>query len=882
MATYLDPPWPLVGRTDALAHITRNLCGGRPRGVVLVGASGVGKTRLAKEALSYAARTAVHGRAAPEPVWIVATPGNRDLPLGAFAHLAPAEPAADADRLALIRATAATLLGRSGGNRLVIGVDDAHLLDQTSAALLYHLAAHEHAVVLTTLRDGAPVPDAITALWKDELAERIEVPPLDLEGVREVAETLLGGSLDQTSQRRLWRDTGGNPLYLRELLAADRPLFAVRDGMWRYAGSPALLPRIVELVESRIGRLPVPERETLELVAVGEPLELAFVESLAHDPATELERLGLLDVQARDGRWQAQLAHPLYGEVVRSRMPRLRTRAVRRQLADALAATGARRRGDLLRLATWRLDGGGSAPASLLIDAAQQALARHDPALALRLTDAAFTGGAGQAARHVRAKALLASARYADADRLLASCAEDATTPAARAAATITRAHSLYWNLDQVDRALAVLQEATDTLDDPPLNADLTGLAGSFRCFSGDVSAAIATMRSSDADMSPRGKFQTSMYAGVALAMAGRTADALRATDAGAEAAAAWLPHVPDALARVRSHCAYAHIVAGQWQQAHRDLAAAHADMCDHAEGGLAAIHAVMNGWLYRLQGQPGTALRWLRGAVTELRRADPRRQLGGCHAEIAHALALLGDADGAAVALGQAQRHACQAFGMHENHHVLARMWAAVARGDPSLAYRIGRTGAEAARARGQSVHEATALHDCVRLGHAAKVADRLAEIAADCDGLLVPAYARHGVASAARDGAALDAAAGEFAAIGALLFASEAAASASQAHHRNGRVGSSLASTRHSAEYAARCEGARTPGLAGPRRRWPLTRREHEVADLAGQGLTSQSIADRLVLSRRTVDNHLTRVYAKLAISGRDELRRLTQPAG
>ncbi|HEX4832089.1 MAG TPA: LuxR C-terminal-related transcriptional regulator [Trebonia sp.] len=52
------------------------------------------------------------------------------------------------------------------------------------------------------------------------------------------------------------------------------------------------------------------------------------------------------------------------------------------------------------------------------------------------------------------------------------------------------------------------------------------------------------------------------------------------------------------------------------------------------------------------------------------------------------------------------------------------------------------------------------------------------------------------------------------------------------------------------------------------------PLTRREREVAELAGSGLTSNEIARRLVITDRTVDTHIAGAYAKLGISSRAQL--------
>ena len=51
-------------------------------------------------------------------------------------------------------------------------------------------------------------------------------------------------------------------------------------------------------------------------------------------------------------------------------------------------------------------------------------------------------------------------------------------------------------------------------------------------------------------------------------------------------------------------------------------------------------------------------------------------------------------------------------------------------------------------------------------------------------------------------------------------------------------------------------------------------LTSREAQLVELARQGLTNAQIADRLVLSVRTVESHLYRAMQKLGVSDRRDL--------
>ncbi|HEX9316118.1 MAG TPA: ATP-binding protein, partial [Actinomycetota bacterium] len=207
--------WPLLGREAELAHLMEAIAGGRP-GIVLAGASGVGKTRLAREALG---RAEAAGSAT---MWVVATRAGASIPLGPFAHLVPETLPPSTSRLELLLRIAEELSNRAGGRRVVVGIDDAHLLDEASAALAHQLAFSPGFFLLATVRAGEAAPDSVTALWKDGLAERLELPALSEELVGEVVSRALGGQVDGPTLARLWGTSGGNVLFLRELLLAGQ------------------------------------------------------------------------------------------------------------------------------------------------------------------------------------------------------------------------------------------------------------------------------------------------------------------------------------------------------------------------------------------------------------------------------------------------------------------------------------------------------------------------------------------------------------------------------------------------------------------------------------------------------------------------------------
>ncbi|MGH3599890.1 MAG: AAA family ATPase, partial [Pseudonocardiaceae bacterium] len=156
-------PWTLTGRDSELQFIAERLTGGETRSVVIAGPAGVGKTRLAREALAAAKRG---GRVTR---WAAGTSAAAAIPLGAVAHLLPAVGAVS-DPLTLLQRAGAAIAEQGKGHRLVIGIDDAHLLDELSVTLLHQLALTRTACVVLTVRTGEPAPDPVVTLWKNGLA----------------------------------------------------------------------------------------------------------------------------------------------------------------------------------------------------------------------------------------------------------------------------------------------------------------------------------------------------------------------------------------------------------------------------------------------------------------------------------------------------------------------------------------------------------------------------------------------------------------------------------------------------------------------------------------------------------------------------------------
>jgi DNA-binding CsgD family transcriptional regulator len=199
------------------------------------------------------------------------------------------------------------------------------------------------------------------------------------------------------------------------------------------------------------------------------------------------------------------------------------------------------------------------------------------------------------------------------------------------------------------------------------------------------------------------------------------------------------------------------------------------------------------------------------------------------------------------------------------------ARAWTSVAAGEMSRAIDTLRQSAGRASATGQWVAEARLLHDVARLGDPGSVAPRLEQLADTIRGAFAAAFSQHATGLARNSPEGVDAAGLAFEALGAHLLAAEADIAAARLFRVEGLLGRAARATRRADTLRAARAEARTPGLLGGEAPAVLTRREREIAGLAAAGSSSREIADKLVLSVRTVENHLQNAYSKLGVSTR-----------
>ena len=345
---------PLVGRARELRDAAALLAGvatGRGGLLVVTGEAGIGKTRLAREIAGSALAAGIavvwgrcvesEGAPAYWP-WRQVVRGLGADPEAVFGGAVESPE----ERFRLVDEVRRLLAERGP---LVVVLDDVHVADEASLSLLRHVAdglLDQPLLVVATARDAGP---ALVELLRAPGADRWELRRLDLGEV----EAQLA-SAEHAAE--VHRATGGNPMFVREVARA------ITVGTW----DPQRPPRtVLDAVASRLQRLSLPCRRFLQTAAVvGRDFRLDVVATaLGTD---EADQLPALDEAVLHGLVEAgpRFVHALTRDAVELSLSHAERREQHRRVAQAVANRYADDLSDHLTDLLRHAQGAGDAPAA--------------------------------------------------------------------------------------------------------------------------------------------------------------------------------------------------------------------------------------------------------------------------------------------------------------------------------------------------------------------------------------------------------------------------------------------------------------------------------------------------------------------------------------
>lgn len=859
----MAPGWQIVDRPSEFGAVRSALTGSESSGVVLVGAAGVGKTTLAR---------AVTNSLRSEVRWVASTESSKSIPLGVFAHLVG--PSTSRDPTALLATARESLVTQEN---TIVGVDDAHLLDQLSATLLHQIAVDHAGRILATVRTGEPVPDAVTSLWKDGYLRRIELQPFTKQQSIALVESVIGGTLEGLSADLMWESSGGNPLFLRHLVegSIDAGTLTRVDDVWQLRGPTAVPSGLAALMESRLDQAGEDVNNALKLLALCEPLDVDALTELAGEDAVDAaETRGLIRLVHDGPVLNTRFSHPLVGDVVRSRVGKAAGRRLRGRVVKILRNRELDSPAARIRMAQLSIDSDQTVDTALLVTAAKDAIFLSNLPLGERIARAAFQRGGGLQAGELLSRALLWQGRPAQAEQILAGFDPDGLDELQLVLWSIPRLSILFWSMGEVRRAHEILDLLAERVHTPPLKLVVDAVAGAIAVHESRIEEGITAAEAVLADpQAPKQAVEFAAFAaGLAMPVAGRGdefepyAARCRAEQRSTDGMIRVMVRYGDVLALTYT---------GELDLAD-ERAADYANFSSAGQFLAWAIAKITVGLVATHRGDFPAAISSLEQALAALAAEAPLPWRLPARLLLARAYAALGRTRDAERVLVDATEHTGQYVALHEPQRTLANACLLAAKGLERGAVESALSAADQAQDFGQFAVEAEALHHAARFG-ARAVADRLAALTDKVHGPVVALQARHAAAVAAADPEALVAASIDLEQAGLLLSAADSAAQAAQLYDSAGDHRNAVEAAARAQRLANRCGGAATPAVKIAARPLPVTDREREIAELIAAGLTNKEIAEQLTLSIRTVEGHVYRACYKLGVADRDELAEL-----
>jgi DNA-binding NarL/FixJ family response regulator len=352
---------------DWLDQAAAEALGGRGSLVLLAGEAGVGKTRLAEEALASGEGRFLRGAAgsagvAYGPIAAALRAYLRAVPEGLsgcgplHSHLALVLPelgdgAPETDRATLLEAIRCALAEIAAEAPTVMLLDDLQWSDaatlETLAALAAPIREMRLLVVAAYRSDEVPRGHQLRRLRNDLRRERLlrelVLDPFDRAGTAALAEQVLGSPPSERLAQTLHDRTQGVPFFVEELAAALQAggrLAQGKDGLDLALDAEVPLPQTIrDAVLLRTAGLSEDARASAEVAAAaGARFDLDLVAALGYEGGLGELLAGGLIAETEPG--QAAFRHPLARDAIYEDVPWLRRRALHRELAGELERRG--------------------------------------------------------------------------------------------------------------------------------------------------------------------------------------------------------------------------------------------------------------------------------------------------------------------------------------------------------------------------------------------------------------------------------------------------------------------------------------------------------------------------------------------------------------
>jgi KaiC/GvpD/RAD55 family RecA-like ATPase/tetratricopeptide (TPR) repeat protein len=205
-------------------------------------------------------------------------------------------------------AVAKTLHLIAAQDPVVLFIEDIHWADSASLALLHYIARaindSERVLVLATFRseeltsdaEGHPHPlaETLRTMRREELFTEIKLSSLNQACVSKMAESMMGGSLQQELVGKLAAESRGNPLFVVESLRMlhERNSLVQENNEWRLAVDELGIPsKIKDIILRRLAVLKYAQRRILDAASViGEEFDVELLSAVL-----EQDCLGVLE-----------------------------------------------------------------------------------------------------------------------------------------------------------------------------------------------------------------------------------------------------------------------------------------------------------------------------------------------------------------------------------------------------------------------------------------------------------------------------------------------------------------------------------------------------------------------------------------------------------